>query len=164
MYADESYYTTEYGGKMVPSADFGRLARRAGRIMDSVTLNKLRFAFPTEEYDVTAVKDCMCELVEFLYQVEQYNASAMQSVGVAAQSDGTVKGKVISSISSGSESVGYSVGGNIGTSVSEAAKSEAALMQSASTMIRTSLSGVRDANGVFLLYAGIPYPGKRGAV
>ena len=158
MYADESYYTTEYGGKMVPSADFGRLARRAGRIMDSVTLNKLRFAFPVEEYDV---KDCMCELVEFLYQIEQYNASAMQSVGVAAQSDGTVKGKVISSISSGSESVSYSVGGNIGTSVSEAAKSEAALMQSASTMIRTSLSGVRDANGVFLLYAGIPYPKRK---
>ena len=164
MYADEAYYTTEYGGKMVPSADFGRLARRAGRIMDSVTLNKLRFAFPVEEYDVTAVKDCMCELVEFLYQIEQYNASAMQSVGVAAQSDGTVKGKVISSISSGSESVSYSVGGNIGTSVSEAAKSEEKLMQSASTMIRTALSGVYDANGVPMLYAGIPYPGKRGVV
>ena len=162
MYADETYYTSKYGGKTVPSADFPRLSRKAAHMMDVVTGNKLRFAFPKIKADTTAVKDCLCELTDFLYNVEQYNATAMQGVGTVQQSDGTVRGKVVSSISSGSESVSYSVGGNTNSSISEAAKSEKALEEAVYRMTRMSLTGIRDANGVYLLYAGLTYPGKRG--
>lgn len=156
MYADESYYTTEYGGKMVPSADFGRLARRAGRIMDVATRERLRHAFPEDEYTVTAVKDCQCALIEFLYQVEQYQNFAMQSNGVVTDEQGVVRGKIVSSITSGSESVGYSTGGNsISTSAADAAKSEQKFNESTNRTIRSYLSGLKDSHGHNLLFSGI---------
>ena len=39
-----------------------------------------------------AVKDCVCELADFLYQIDAYNNAAMESMGTVAQSDGKVKG------------------------------------------------------------------------
>ena len=147
MYADYDYYQTEYGGKM-SADDYKRFGRMAERRIDGITGNKLQFAFPANERDVEAVKDCVCELADFLYQIDSYNAAAMESMGTVAQADGTVKGKVITSISSGSESIGYSAAGSAST---------ATMIYG---IVRDSLGGVPDANGVNLLYAGA-YPGKR---
>lgn len=160
MYADFTYYATEYGGKAVKPADFVRLERKASRLIDSVTGSKLKFAFPTDADAVMAVKDCQCELIDFIFRVEQYQNSMLDSVGAVSQEDGTVKGKVISSVSSGSESISYSIGGNTATDVSVAAKDKKIYQSACYEMIKESLSCVADANGVLLLYAG-PYPGKR---
>lgn len=159
MYADYDYYTTEYGGKM-SAEDFNRFGRKAERRLDSITGNKLQFAFPVEERDIQAVKDCFCELTEFLQQVDLCQSAAMESVGVVSQADGTVKGKVVSSISSGSESISYSTGGSASTSVMEAAKDRKVLDATIYSIVQSGLYAVPDANGVNLLYAGA-YPGKR---
>lgn len=158
MYADYEYYQTEYGGKM-SADDFKRFGRRAERRIDGITGNKLQFAFPTNKRDVEVVKDCVCELADFLYQIDAYNAAAMESMGTVAQADGTVKGKVITSISSGSESIGYSASGSSSTATMEAAKDKKVADTMIYGMVRDSLGGVPDANGVNLLYAGA-YPGK----
>ncbi len=161
MYSDFTYYTTEYGGKVLKSEDnFTHFARKAERRLDTITGNKLQFAFPVKEKDVQAVKDCLCELTEFLYQVDAYQTAAMDSVGVVVQADGIVKGKVVSSITSGSESVSYSTGGSASTSIMEAAKDKKVMDTLIYSMVQNGLSGVPDANGVNLLFAG-PYPGKR---
>lgn len=157
MYADYTYYQTEYGGKM--SADnYKRFGRRAERRIDGITGNKLQFAYPTETRSIEAVKDCVCELADFLWQIETYNAAAMESMGTVAQADGTVKGKVITSISSGSESIGYSANGFTSTAISEAAKDKKVADTMIYGMVQDGLTGVADSNGVNLLYAGIPYP------
>lgn len=156
MYAEHEYYTTEYGGKM-SADDFKRFGRRAERRIDGITGGKLQFAFPVNERDAEAVRDCVCELADFLYQINVCNAVAMESVGTVAQDDGTVKGKVITSISSGSESIGYSVGGSANTAVMEAAKDKKVADTMIYGLVRDSLVGVPDANGVNLLYAGA-YP------
>ena len=156
MYADYDYYQNEYGGKMSVD-DFRRFGRRAERRIDSITGNKLQFAFPVNERDAQAVKDCICELVDFLYQIDAYNAAAMESMGTVTQEDGTVKGKVITSISSGSESIGYSASGSASTATMEAAKDKKVADTMVYGMVRDGLSGVPDANGVNLLYAGA-YP------
>lgn len=162
MYADFNYYQNEYGGKVIESADdFTHFGRKAERRMDAITGNKLQFAFPTKKKDKEAVKDCLCELAEFLYQLDTYQRAAMDSVGVTTQADGTVTGKVITSISSGSESIGYSAKGAADTSLMEAAKDKKVADAMINSMVRDGLSGVPDANGVNLLYAGIPYPGRR---
>lgn len=156
MYADYTYYTTEYGGKM--SADnFKRFGRRAERRIDSLTGGKLQFAFPANERDIEAVKDCVCELSDFLYQIDLYNNAAMESIGTVAQADGTVKGKVITSISSGSESRSYSASGTANTAVTEAAKDKKVADAIIYGMVQDNLGGVPDYNGINLLYAG-PYP------
>lgn len=163
MYADYDYYQTEYGGKM-SADDFKRFGRRAERRIDGITGNKLQFAFPTNERDVEAVKDCVCELADFLYQIDAYNQSAMESMGTVAQADGTVKGKVITSISSGSESIGYSAAGSASTATMEAAKDKKVADTMVYGIVRDNLCGVPDANGVNLLYAGIPYPSRNAPI
>lgn len=156
MYADYDYYSTEYGGKM-SADDYKRFGRRAERRIDGITGNKLQFAFPTNARDVEAVKDCVCELADFLYQIDAYNAAAIESMGTVAQADGTVKGKVITSISSGSESIGYSAAGSASTAIMEAAKDKKVADTMIYGMVRDGLSMVKDANGVPLLYAGLDY-------
>lgn len=141
--------------------DFKRFSRRAERRIDWITGNKLQFAFPTNERNVEAVKDCVCELADFLYQIDSYNAAAMESMGTVAQADGTVKGKVIKSVSSGSESINYSDGGSFSTATMEAAKDKKVADTMVYGMVRDGLGGVPDANGINLLCAGA-YPGKRG--
>ena len=162
MYADYTYYQTEYGGKM-STDDYKRFGRRAERRIDGITGNKLQFAFPTNERDVEAVKDCVCELADFLYQIDSYNAAAMESMGTVAQADGTVKGKVITSISSGSESIGYSAAGSSSTATLEAAKDKKVADTMIYSMVRDGLVGVPDANGVNLLYAGA-YPRRNAPI
>lgn len=162
MYADYTYYQTEYGGKM-SADDFKRFGRRAERRIDVITGNKLQFAFPVNERDVEVVKDCVCELADFLCQVETYNTAAMESMGTVAQADGTVKGKVIKSVSSGSESVSYSDGGSFPTATMEAAKDKKVADAMVYGIVQDNLSGVPDYNGVNLLYAGA-YPYKTDVV
>lgn len=159
MYADYEYYQTEYGGKM-SAEDFKKFERKAERRIDGITGNKLQFAFPVLDRDAQAVKDCVCDLADFLYQVDSYQTAAMESVGTVPQPDGTIKGKVVSSISSGSESISYSAGGAASTYIMEAAKDKKVMDTLVYSMVRDGLSCVPDANGVNLLYAG-PYPGKR---
>ncbi|WP_418489929.1 hypothetical protein [Eisenbergiella porci] len=158
MYIDFKYYQTEYGGEVFESEEaFQKYARKAERRVDTSTYGKLSFAFPAAEKDAAAVKDCICELAEFLYRVNQLQAAASDSVGVVKQEDGTVKGKVVTSVTSGSESRGYSAGGGIATVESDAAKDRKVFDMAVYSIIRDGLSGVPDANGVNLLYAG-PYP------
>lgn len=162
MYADFNYYQTEYGGKVIGSADdFAHFGRKAERKLDTITGGKLQFAFPTKKKDKQAVKDCFCELTDFLYQLDRYQNTAMDNAGVVEQADGTVRGKVITSISSGSESISYSAKGSADTSLMEAAKDKKVADAMINSIVRDGLNGVPDANGVNLLYAGIPYPGRR---
>lgn len=163
MYADYDYYSTEYGGKM-SADDYKRFSRRAERRIDGITGNKLQFAFPNNERDIEAVKDCVCELADFLWQIETYNQSAMESMGTVAQADGTVKGKIITSISSGSESIGYSAAGSASTAISDAAKDKKVADTMVYGIVRDGLGGVPDSNGVNLLYAGIPYPRRNAPI
>lgn len=157
MYADFTYYQTEYGGRVIKSMeDYNHFARKAARRMDTITTGKLQSAFPTDGKVIEAVRDCECELAEFLYQLVACQDAAMDSMGVVEQADGTVKGKVITSVSSGSESIGYSVGGSTArTSVMEAAKDKKVADIMIYDMLRNGLGGMADSNGISLLYAGI---------
>lgn len=156
MYADYDYYKTVYGGMGIRSADiFASYERRASRRVDEATTGKLKTAFPADENAAQAVRDCVCETAEYLYRVDLYRQAAMDSIGTVEQSDGSVRGKVIASMSSGSESINYSVTGQMASDVSEAAKNRKTLDATVYGMIRSALSGIEDANGINLLYAGI---------
>lgn len=107
------------------------------------------------------MKDCVCELTDFLYQLDSYQSAAMDSAGVVTQADGTVTSKVITSISSGSESISYSAKGSADTSLMEAAKDKKVADTVIYGIVKDGLSNIPDANGINLLYAGIPYPCRR---
>lgn len=141
---------------------FDRLVIEASRVMDIHTtgidnVKKLKTYFPTEEDDAAAVRHCAANLVYALYQIHQAEATALESRGYEATEQG-MRGKIISSISAGNESISYATGGNTSvTAYDAAAKNRNARAKLLAGIVWDYLRGVSDANGVGLLYMGM-YP------
>ena len=163
MYVDYEYYKSLYGEKAIPEADFNRLLWDAEREIDKATsgvdgVRKLQVAFPTSDYDTEAVKRCICSLVEFLNQIETAERNAGSLAQYTEREDGSLQGKVVSSVSAGNESISYAVGKSSETAISTAIKSVKDKERVIYQFIIINLSGVSDANGVNLLFAGrYPY-------
>lgn len=155
MYIDYEYYKSLYGEKALAEIDFNRLSWDAEREIDKATsgvdgVKKLKVAFPVDEYEAEVVKRCVAELVSFLYKLEKAQN------GIVAD-DGTVNSNVVVSKSAGNESISYANSENI---VSTALKSVKDKEKVIYQFISDKLSGVSDANGVNLLFAGrYPYTG-----
>ena len=152
-YFDIDFYRQNYGD--IDEAAFNRRSFDACRKIDNHTtgvdgVKKLRHAFPIDEDDIEAVKRCGCKLVYLMTQME----AAEQSMGYEATENG-FRGKVISSVSAGNESISYSVGN--ATMIDKALSDPAVKEKLFRDTIREYLSGVADANGVNLLYMGV-YP------
>lgn len=160
MYADFDYYAQEYAGKLIEEDEFKKYAKKASSRMDAITGNKLQFAFPENEEDVEKVKDCMCEVAEFLKKLQNYEDMSVQGMGYQTNAEGQLQGKVIKSVSSGSESVSYSATESVQTALSDAARSKDEAKKQIFEIVQDNLSTVQDYNGVYLLYAG-DYPGRR---
>lgn len=156
-----AYVTFEnYNGLYPDNAtetEFNNLEWEARRIIDAHTtgidnVRKLRVAFPTDEQDAETVKRCMCKLIKLLHDIE----TAEKSRGLVKRGDGTVTSGVVSSVSSGAESISYAADG--GTALDAAVGNISARNKLLSQTVREMLSGTLDANGVNLLYMGrYPY-------
>lgn len=159
QYVDYGFYTSLYGE--ILAADFCRFAWEAGRVMDNHTtgadgFRKLKYAFPVDVDDAEAVKLCAAKLVNILLQIGETEKAALQTNGYT-QTENGLKGRVIASVSSGTESVSYATGSRSSTVFDKAVLDPAEKHRLLSETVRECLSGVRDANGVNLLYMGV-YP------
>lgn len=164
-YIDYEFYQSLYG-REVNEIAFTRLVWEACHRMDACTsgadnVKKLKVAFPTDEDDAETVRRCAAALVNVLHQVEQAEKEAQSAQGYVTREDGTVMGKVVSSVSAGNESISYSTSGNSGTAtrITSAVSDPAARERLLNETVAEYLSGVSDANGVNLLYMG-RYPCK----
>lgn len=156
-YADYQFYTEKYYGDTVPESDFPKYAERSSDRIDAITFGRLVNGFPEEERVVTKVKKAVCAVADALYQIDQIKKASIESVGTVTREDGTVVSKVVSSISSGSESISFATGSSGGTEsiYGQAAvdkKVESVLLYQIATEY---LSGVTDKKGICLLYAGL---------
>ena len=155
MYISYKEYTALYDN--FDEKLFNRLAFDACQHIDRLTtgvdgVKKLKEAFPSNEDDAAAVKRCAAHIVNFLYQIHEAEISASVGRGYE-QTDKGLRGRVISSVSAGTESVSYSTGAQR-TAVDAAAASPAERNRMIRESIREYLSGVADNNGVNLLYMG----------
>lgn len=167
MYVDYEYYSGLYGDEAAPKAAFNRIGWNVCRKLDIATtghdgVQKLRQTFPSDEYAVECIKRCACALVQNAYNLEQTEDNARMAQGYTKREDGSLQGRVISSISAGNESISYSTSSNSAatTLTEKALASQTVREQVERDIITTHLSGVADANGVPLLYMG-PYPDAR---
>lgn len=155
MYVEYEFYTSLYGTDAIKEAEFNRLSWEACKKVDYHTtgvdgLKKLKHFFPVYEEDAEAVKRCVCKLIDTMQKMQ----IAEDASGYVTREDGTVQGKLVSSVSAGNESISYSAGKNaINASVNDSAVREKLYMD----IITEYLSGVTDSNGVNLLYMGV-YP------
>ena len=160
-YVDYEYYKSICGDSM-PETDFNRLSWESCHRIDTLTLNKLKFAFPTNEDDAETVRRCVCKLIDIAAQIEAANKRVSEGQGYTIdQATGMMIGKIITSKTSGSESISVSAKAESGSSLIDAVLSDKAEQDKLyRDTVREYLSFVGDANGVNLLYAGA-YPGKR---
>lgn len=141
---------------------FNRLSFEACRVMDKYTtgidgVRKLREHFPTDETDAEAVKFTAAQLVNFLYQCHEAEQTAATARGYTETENG-IRGKVVSSVSAGNESISYATSSTAtATAVDEAVKDKTTKDKILFQTVRDGLAGVVDCNGVNLLYMGV-YP------
>lgn len=161
-YVGYEFYKTLYGEDAIPESDFNRLSWEACKKVDNITFGKLKFAFPVDEDDAEAVRRCVCKLIEITAAIEAANKRIAEGQGyIVDESTGSVRGKAVASVSSGSESISYTAKSESGSTLIDAVLSDKEAQDKLfMDTAREYLAGVRDANGVQLLYAGLPYPGK----
>ena len=163
-YADYEFYKTSYFGSVVPETDFPRLAERASDFVDTMTFDRLVDGLPTNERSQKRIKKAVCSLAELMYQIElaENNATnaAVSGTSTAIGSGGSTTG-IVTSVSSGSESISYATPQQIGASAKEwsAVYTAAGDVQKTNDLLlKTALSlltGVRTDDGIPILYAGV---------
>lgn len=163
-YADYEFYTTSYFGSVVPETDFPRLAERASDFVDTMTFDRLVDGLPENERSQKRIKKAVCSLAELMYQIElaEKNATnaAVSGTSTAIGSGGSATG-IVTSVSSGSESISYATPQQIGASAKEWSAVYAAAGDAQKTndlLLKTALPllmGVRTDDGIPILYAGV---------
>ena len=165
-YVTYDYYKSIYGEDSMPETDFNRLSWEACDWIDNLTLNKLKFAFPTNEDDIEAVRRCVCKLIEIAGQIEAANKRVTEGQGyVLDEATGAMRGKTITNKTSGSECISYTAKAEGGSTLIDAVLSDKAAQERLyRDTVREYLLLVPDSNGVNLLYAGIPYPRRNAPI
>lgn len=160
-YADYDFYTT-YFGSVVPEKDFPRLAERASDFIDTMTFDSLLYGMPSDARSQKRIKKAVCSLTEIIYQIELAEKNAVSQASASA-TDICVGGKstgVVTSVSSGSESISYATPQQIGASAKEWSAVYAAagdVQKTNDLLLKTALPllmGVRTDEGIPILYAG----------
>lgn len=95
-YCDYDFYKNEYLGNVITEADFPRLSQRASDKLDVITFDRLIDEFPTNEVVAKKVKKAVCALAELMLDYENASRTIRNNGGL-----------VVSSVSSGSESISY---------------------------------------------------------
>ena len=162
-YTDFTFYENTYHGNVVPADDFERIADRASDFLDVITFDRLVDGLPDDERAKTKVQKAVCAVAEKLYELElaekQANSAAL--AGASSGASGGATSGVIASRSAGSESISYASlsdtasGAKNWSAVYQAAGNPQETNKILESAARLYLTGVKDNNGVNLLYAGV---------
>ena len=162
-YADYKFYTESFGN-VVSEVDFPRMAEKASDFIDAMTFDRLVDGLPTNEHSQKRIKKAVCSLAELMYQIElaEKNATnaAVSGASTAIGSGGSTTG-IVTSVSSGSESISYATPQQIGASAKEWSAVYAAagdVQKTNDLLLKTALPllmGVRTDEGIPVLYAGV---------
>ena len=162
-YADYKFYTESFGN-VVPETDFPRLAERASDFVDTMTFDRLVDGLPTNERSQKRIKKAVCSLAELMYQIElaEKNATNAATSGTSTMfgAGGNSTG-IVTSVSSGSESISYATPQQKASGAKEWSAVYAAagdVQKTNDLLLKTALPllmGVRTDEGVPILYAGM---------
>lgn len=163
-YTDYEFYKTSYFGSVVPETDFPRLAERAGEFVNIMTFDRLVDGLPTNERSQKRIKNAVCSLAELMYQIElaEKNATnaAVSGTSTVIGAGGSTTG-IVTSVSSGSESISYATPQQKASGAKEWSAVYAAagdVQKTNDLLLKTALPllmGVRTDDGIPILYAGL---------
>nr|DAZ81821.1 MAG TPA: Head Tail Connector Protein [Caudoviricetes sp.] len=162
-YVDYEFYQKSFFGNVVPESDFMRMSERASDFIDGLTFDRLADGLPSDDRQQKRIKKAVCSLAELMYQIELAEKNAINQAS-ANVTDTNVGGKstgIVTSVSSGSESISYATPQQIGASAKEWSAVYAAAGDAQKTndlLLKTALPllmGVRTDDGIPVLYAGV---------
>jgi hypothetical protein len=162
-YVDYGFYTTSYFGSVVPQSDFPRVAERASDFVDTMTFDRLVDGLPSDERSQKRIKKAVCALADKIYELDLAEKNSVAAAGgntTTVGASGSTTG-IITSVSSGSESISYATPQQIGASAKEWSAVYAAagdMKKTNDLLLKTALPllmGVRDDEGIPILYAGL---------
>ena len=147
-YADKKFYKAKYFGDRIDETELEKWLSRASDELDALTFGRLIKHFPTLEIHAEKVQKAVCAIAEALYNINEQKKAMRAQKG----DDGKYHG-AISSISSGRETISYSISNN--TSVyARAASDNEEQINLLKSIAYKYLAGVQDDTGVYLIYAG----------
>lgn len=98
------------------------------------------------------------------YQIEAASKRVSEGQGYVTDDSGALRGKVVSSVSSGSESISYTAKAEGGSTLIDAVLSDKAAQEKLyRDTVKEYLAFVPDSNGVNLLFAGA-YPYRNSPI
>ena len=160
---DYEFYQKSFFGNVVPESDFMRMSERASDFIDSLTFDRLADGLPSDDRQQKRIKKAVCSLAELMYQIELAEKNAINQASASA-TDTNAGGKstgIVTSVSSGSESISYATPQQIGSSAKEWSAVYAAagdVQKTNDLLLKTALPllmGVRTDDGIPVLYAGV---------
>lgn len=162
-YVDYDFYTESYYGNVVPEADFDRLADRASDFIDVMTFDRLVDGLPADKRSQKRIKKAVCSLAELMYQIElaEKNAINQASAKLIDTNVGNISTGVVTSVSSGSESISYATPQQKASGAKEWSAVYAVVGDVQKTndlLLKTVLPllmGVRTDDEIPVLYAGV---------
>lgn len=165
-YTDFEFYATTYHGNVVPEADFPRIADWASDFLDVITFDRLVDGLPDDERAKTKVQKAVCAVSDKLYELELAEKQALSAAASGTSSStaggtGGVNAGMVTSRSAGSESISYASpsemanGAKTWSAIYQAAGDETLTNKLLYSAAKLYLIGVKDNNGVNLLYAGV---------
>ena len=162
-YADYKFYKESFGN-VVPETDFPRLAEKASEFVNTMTFDRLVDGLPENKRSQKRIKKAVCSLAEKMYQIElaEKNATNAAASGTSTTigSGGSTTG-IVTSVSSGSESISYATPQQIGASAKEwsAVYAAAGDVQKTNNLLYDTalplLMGVMTDDGMPVLHAGV---------
>ena len=160
-YTTFTFYEQTYHGNVIPSDEFDRIADRASDFLDTITFDRLADGLPSDERAATKVQKAVCAVCDKLYQLDLAEKQALYSAGgTSSGGAGGVTSGVITSRSSGSESISYaspseiSNGAKAWSAVYQAAGNEQEINKLLWSTAAPYLMGIRTEEGIPILYAG----------
>ena len=150
-YADYTFYKDVFYGDTLTEDNADKWLDRASDEIDAVTFRRLASAFPTEEVHAVKVRKAVCAVAEALFLID----GQQKAVSAHMAEDGSYRG-MVSSITSGKESISFASPGNSANAsvYAAAAANDNAKRNLLNGTIATYLSNIPDAEGTNLLYAG----------
>lgn len=161
-YTTFTFYEQTYHGNVIPSDEFDRIADRASDFLDTITFDRLADGLPSDERAATKVQKAVCAVCDKLYQLELADKQALSAAagGTSSGGAGGVTSGVITSRSSGSESISYASpseianGAKAWSAVYQAAGNEQEINKLLWSTAAPYLMGIRTEEGIPILYAG----------
>lgn len=118
MYTNYEFYINKYYGNVISADDFPKYEDKASNKLYQLTMGRIEevMALDKESRVSNLIQKAICDIAEKMYDIDTANNIFRRTNGLTEE-NGQFKGKVITSISAGAESISFSTQSNTSNNI-----------------------------------------------